>query len=270
MDIDALIRKAHDIRKQTFEIVLKAGKGHLGGSFSCTELLVALYYGEILRYKPREPHWEGRDRFILSKAHGCNSFYTILADLQFYPVSELSCYLENESLLSGHTDPRIPGVEIVGGSLGHGLGIASGIALGAQLNQEDFLTFVIIGDGESQEGSIWEAAMFASHHKLRNLIAITDRNCLGSEDFTENTAGLEPLVNKWNSFGWDVVSVDGHSFPDILAALENVRSRSSDSPLMLIARTIKGKGISCLENTPQAHHTLPRGDDIERTREDLQ
>ena len=267
--IEELVEKAGEIRKQTFEMVMKAGKGHLGGSFSCTEILVALYYGKILRFDSSNPRWEERDRFILSKAHGSNTLYVILADLGFYLASELSSFLDDGSLLSGHTDNRTPGVEIVGGSLGHGLGVASGIALGAKLSGKDYLTFALIGDGESQEGSIWEAAMFASHHGLNNLIAVTDRNNLGSEDYTENTARLEPLADKWRAFGWDVTSIDGHSFDEIFGAFKDVRTRQSSRPLMIIARTIKGKGISFLENTPQSHHTLPTGQYVDRAREDL-
>jgi transketolase len=232
--------------------------------------LVALYYGKILQYVPNSPKWMDRDRFILSKAHGSNSLYVILADLGFYPKSELSQFLVDGSLLSGHTDHRIPGIEIAGGSLGHGLGVAAGIALGAKLSCKKYMTFVLIGDGESQEGSIWEAGMFASQQGLDNLIAITDRNQLGSEDFTENTLHLEPLADRWRAFGWDVKTIPGHSFESIFSALHNVRSRNSGRPLMVIAQTIKGKGISSLENTPQSHHTLPKGSAVDQTLKDLQ
>ena len=265
----SLAEKAAEVRRRTFEMVMKAGKGHLGGSFSCVELLVALYYGRVLRFDPSNPTWDGRDRFIISKAHGSNSLFVILADLGFYAESELSRFLENGSLLSGHTDHRTPGIEIVSGSLGHGLGVAAGMALGARLDDEDWLTFALIGDGESQEGSIWEAAMFASHQKLSNLVGITDRNFLGSEDFTENTVSLEPLADKWSAFGWDVASIDGHSFEEIFEAFKDIRDRRSDKPLMVIARTSKGKGISFLENTPPAHHTLPKGEYIDIARADL-
>ena len=267
--MEDLAKKAREIRRRAFEMVIRAGKGHLGGSLSCTEILVALYYGRILRFDPSNPRWGERDRFILSKAHGINTLYVVLADLEFYPASELSTFLDDGSMLSGHTDHRIPGVEIAGGSLGHGLGVAAGIALGAKLSGKDYLTFALIGDGESQEGSIWEAAMFASHHRLNRLIAITDRNNLGSEDYTENTARLEPLADKWRAFAWDVDCIDGHSFDEIFRAFKDVRTRQSPRPLMIIAHTVKGKGISFLENTPAAHHTLPKGPDIDRAREDL-
>lgn len=251
-------------------MVLKTGRGHLGGSLSCVEILVALYAGKIMRHDPRNPKWEHRDRFILSKGHANNALYVLLSYLGYYSTIDTPTFLADGSLLGMHTDYRLPGVEIVGGSLGHGLGVASGIALGAKMDRRDYLTFVLLGDGESQEGSVWEAAMFASQHKLNNLIAITDRNKLGSEDFTENTAGLEPLQDRWRAFGWDTISINGHSFDGIFEAFKDVRTRSSPRPLMVIAKTIKGKGISSLENTPQAHHTLPKGPDIERARAELQ
>jgi transketolase len=269
LDDSALVSKARQIRRETFDMIMGANEGHIGGSFSCVEILVALYYGGVLRFDAARPEWPDRDRFIVSKAHGTQAWYVILADLLFFPKEELGRFLQDGSMLTGHVDNRIPGVEIVAGSLGHGLGIAAGMALGARKNREDWLTFALVGDGESQEGSIWEAAMFASQQKLGNLIAITDRNYLGSEDLTERTAGLEPLAEKWAAFGWQVRCVDGHSFPAILGALSDVRSRDDERPLMIIAETVKGKGISFLEQRPQSHHTMPKGDDAELARAEL-
>ena len=270
MDSSQLKEKVKYLRKKTFEMVMSAGKGHLGGSLSCTEVLVALYYGGILRFNPKDPHWEARDRFILSKGHANNTLYVLLADLGFFPVSELSSFSKDGGMLGGHCDIRVPGVEITSGSLGHGLGISAGIALGLKLDGKKPLTFVVLGDGECQEGSIWEAAMFASHHKLNNLIAFVDRNKLGSEEFTENTCRLEPLEDKWKAFGWDVSFIDGHAINEILMALKDCRTRQSTKPLVIIASTIKGKGISFLENTPKAHHTLPKDDEIIRAVRDLE
>jgi transketolase len=266
---EALARKAAALRRRALETVLAAGKGHLGGSLSCTEILVALYHGGVLRFDARRPDWPGRDRFILSKAHGCNTFYCVLEDLGFFPPEHLEHYLADGSLLSGHTDHRIPGVEILGGSLGHGLGVAAGMAWGARLDGAEHLVVTLLGDGESQEGSVWEAAAFASQRRLRNLVALTDRNRLGSEDFTERTAGLDPLADRWRAFGWEVREVDGHSIPALLCALADVRRRMAERPLMIVAHTVKGKGISFLENTPRAHHTLPRGAEVARARRDL-
>lgn len=269
MDSSHLKEKAKYLRRQAFEMVINAGKGHLGGSLSCTEVLVALYYGGILKFDAKRPDWEARDRFILSKGHANNTLYVLLADLGFFPVSELNRYSQDGGILGGHSDIRVPGVEITSGSLGHGLGIASGIALGAKLDGKDYMTFAMLGDGECQEGSIWEAAMFAGHHGLNKLITFIDRNRLGAEEFTENTSRLEPLVDKWKAFGWDVKSVDGHSIDEILMALQGCRSRQSSKPLLIVANTIKGKGISSLENTPKAHHTLLKGEEIIRARKEL-
>lgn len=270
MDINFLNNKAKSIRKKAFEMVIKAGKGHLGGSLSCTEILVALYYGMILKFDPKRPDWEFRDRLIFSKGHANNTLYVILADLGFFPMSELDNYTKDGCLLGNHCDDCVPGVEVISGSLGHGLGIASGIALGAKLTRKDYMTFVILGDGECQEGSVWEAAMFAGHHSLNNLVAIIDRNNLGSEDFTENTSRLENLEDKWLSFGWNVRTIDGHSFESIFPAFEDCRSFKTAKPLMIIAKTIKGKGISSLENTPKSHHTLPNEGEILKALKELE
>lgn len=269
MDSSHLKEKAKYLRQQAFEMVINAGKGHLGGSLSCTEVLVALYYGGILRFDAKRPDWEARDRFIMSKGHANNTLYVLLADLGFFPISELNRYSQDGGMLGGHCDKRVPGVEITSGSLGHGLGIAAGLALGAKLDGKDYLTFVVLGDGECQEGSTWEAAMFADHHSLNKLVAVIDRNRFGSEELTENTARLEPLADKWQAFGWEVRSVDGHSIDEILAALQDCRTRPTMKPLLIIANTIKGKGISSLENTTEAHHTLPKDDEIIKARKDL-
>lgn len=268
MTSEQLVQKAKYIRKRAFDVVLRAGKGHLGGSLSCTELLVALYYGGILNFDPNNHINPDRDRFIMSKGHSNNTLYVVLADLGLIEESDLDCYTQDGSLLGGHCDNHVPGIEIISGSLGHGLGVAAGIALGAKLDRKEYCTYVIIGDGESQEGSIWEAAMFAAHHKLNNLVAITDRNRLGSEDFTENNAGLEPLADKWSAFGWDVTIIqDGHSIDEVMAALSNLKQ--TEKPKMFIANTTKGKGISSLENTPQSHHTLPKGEFVQQAMEEL-
>jgi len=269
MNLSQLEEKVKEIRRKTFEMVIGAVRAHLGGSFSVVEMLVALYYGGTLRFNPKNPKWENRDIFILSKGHSNSSLYVILADLGFFPLAELNNYSKSGSILGQHCDINVPGVEFISGSLGHGLGVGSGIAFGNKLDKKDNLTFVVLGDGESQEGSVWEAAMFASHHKLNNLVAIVDRNGLGSEDFTKNTCNLEPLAQKWRDFGWEVKEVNGHSFPEIFAALKDCRSLQRTQPLVIISNTVKGKGLSCLENLPHSHNTLPKGDDIEISRKEL-
>jgi len=254
------------IRLRALEMALHAGAGHLGGSFSCVDILVALYYGGLLRHDPADPTWADRDRLILSKGHANNTLYVILADRGYFPPQELDRFCRPGSFLGNHCDKMVPGVETISGSLGHGLGTAAGLAWGARLSGCDYRVFCILGDGESQEGSIWEAAMFAPQHRLGNLVAILDRNRLGSEDFTEDTAGLDPVEDKWAAFGWDVRSINGHDFRDIFAALGDVHSRDRQRPLMIVANTVKGRGIPALENTPRAHHTLPKGEQIEMAR----
>jgi len=262
MHSDLMKTKAKYIRKRAFEMVMRAGKGHLGGSLSSTEILVALYYGGILTFDKNRPEDPDRDRFIMSKGHSNNTLYVILADLGLVGTNDLDCYTQDNGLLGGHCDNNVPGIEIVTGSLGHGLSVGAGIAWGAKLNNKRYKTYVVLGDGESQEGSVWEAAMFAAHHKLDNLVAITDRNRLGSEEFTEQNASLEPLFDKWHAFGWDTHTVaDGHSVEQLLEVFR--KGTATGRPRMIIANTVKGKGISFLENTPQSHHTLPKGDQIE-------
>ena len=270
VSIQSLEKKAKEIRLKTFEMVTNVGKGHLGGSFSNLEILVALYYGGILRFDAKNPKWEGRDIFILSKGHASNSLYVILADLEFFHESELEKFSQDGSFLGQHSEAIVSGIEVGTGSLGHGLGVGGGMALGNKIDGKDNLVFVMLGDGECQEGSVWEAAMFAGHHELYNLIAIVDRNKLGSEDFTENTCKLEPFADKWRDFGWEVKEIkDGHSFPEIFEVFKDCRNRKNPKPLMIIANTIKGKGLSCLENLPKAHHTVPRGEEAERSRKEL-
>ena len=257
MTLEELQQKADWVRRRAFEIAMKAGEGHLGGVFSCVEILVSLYYGGILRYDPRNPKWPERDRFILSKGHSNLGLYIVLADTGFFNVRELDCFLQDGSMLGGHCDNLVPGIEAISGSLGHGLGICAGIALGNKLAACESLTFVTLGDGECQEGSVWESALFASHHGLNRLIAVIDRNRLGSEEFTEKSLGLEPFSDKWKGFGWEVREVDGHAIKEIISAFDDCRARKSEKPLVIIAHTRKGKGISCLEGTPPAHHTMP-------------
>lgn len=267
MNIQEMEEKAKYLRREAFEIAIRAGKGHLGGSFSCVEVLISLYYGEILNCNPNDPE---RDRFILSKGHAKEVYYVLLADLGFFPKSELQNASRDGSFLGGHSDQIVPGIEVSTGSLGHGLGIGCGIALGAALNGSKFYTYVLLGDGECQEGSVWEAAMFAGHHKLSHLVAIVDRNRLGSEDNTELSVRLEPLAEKWEAFNWNVRSrfCDGHDFSELLNDLDK-KNLSVTKPNLIVVNTIKGKGISSLENQIKSHHTLPKGFEIEIARQEL-
>ena len=258
-----LRQKAAQIRLDILQTALNAGKGHVPPAFSWVEIGVALFYGGHLQVRPHEPKWKARDRFILSKGHGCLTLYAILADLGFFSKAELDKFCTPGSILAGHPDTDIPGVEGISGSLGHGLGVSAGLALGAKLQSHPWKIVTVMGDGECQEGSVWEAAMFASHHQLQNLVAIIDRNQLGATNLTEKNVALEPFVNKWEAFGWEVVSVDGHSFEQIEEVLTSFRRRTSLKPLAVVAQTVKGKGVSFMEASVDWHHRMPKGDEVD-------
>jgi len=229
-------------------------------AFSAVEIMVALFYGKILRYNPGNPLWDQRDRFILSKGQASVGLYPILADLGFFPQSDLTDFCQEQGKVGVHLQHQVPGAEITSGSLGMGFGIATGMALAGKLDRKRHLVFTLLGDAECYEGSVWEAAMFAAHNRLNNLVAILDRNFLSATNFTEDMLQLEPLVDKWRAFGWRVKTVDGHSFESILGALENVRSRGHAKPLILIAKTTKGEGISFMCHEPLWHGVPPSGD----------
>lgn len=269
-NIAELKRKASWVRTQVIEMAIGLGGAHIAPSLSCTELLVALYQGGILRVTPHNPNQDERDRFILSKGHGCLGLYAVLADMGFLPLSELGSFCRQGSRLGAHPDLGVPGIEASTGSLGHGLSIGVGMALAAKMDSKDYMTVVLLSDGECQEGSVWEAAMFASHHHLDNLVAIVDRNTLQAIDFTEQVVHLEPLERKWEAFGWDVNITEGHSFESIMSTLSDIRSRKSGKPLAVIALTTKGKGISFMENNPIWQYRVPQGDELEQARQELQ
>lgn len=265
MDLDA---KAKWVRRQILEMVAHSGKGHLGGSFSCAEILVALYYGGVLRFDAQNPNWEDRDRFILSKGHAAIALYSILADVGYFDKSLLETYCQEDSLLEGHPNKELEGIEHGTGSLGHGLGIATGLALAAKMDSKDWLTFVLLSEGDCYEGSTWEAAMFASHHRLDNLIAIVDRNKQCVLDFTERNNKLEPFALKWEAFGWDVLTVDGHSFELLIPTL--MFAKKNNAPTVIIADTIKGKGVSFMEKKLEWHNKLPNKEELELARQELE
>lgn len=264
-----LKKKANHIRNLILDMCVKAETGHVTSSFSAVEVVVALYYGGILRYDPSNPNWDGRDRFILSKGQASPLLYAVLADLGFFPKSELGKFCQTDGMFGVHLQNDVSGVEITAGSLGHGFGIASGLALAAKMDRKSFLTFALLGDGECHEGSIWETAMFASHNELNNLIAMIDRNWFCVTGCTEDIVRLNPLDKKWESFGWETVAIEGHSFEEILKALEGVRSRKSKRPLVIIASTVKGKGVSFMENQPLWHGVAPKGEQAKQAKTEL-
>ena len=261
--------KAKYLRRKVLEMCIKAGTGHVTSSFSTVEILVALYYGEILKYDPKNPKWEKRDRFILSKGQASPILYVILADLGFFPMSACDKFCCADGMFGVHLQNDVPGVEITTGSLGHGLGIGAGMAYIAKQEKKDWFVFVLLGDGELYEGSVWESALFVSHHKLNNLIAIVDRNWLCVTDFTENIVKLEPIEKKWESYGWETKRIDGHNFDEIFDALKDVKKRKSEKPLVIIANTIKGKGVSFMENKILWHGIAPKGKEAEKALKEL-
>ncbi|HEC70164.1 MAG TPA: transketolase [Candidatus Omnitrophica bacterium] len=268
--INQLSKKAHYLRELVLDMCIKAKTGHLTSSFSCVEILVALYYGGILKYKVSQSKWARRDRFILSKGHASPLLYTVLSDLGFFPKEELFKFAQREGKFGVHLQNDVPGVEITSGSLGQGLGVGAGLALAFKKDKKPYKVFVLLGDGECYEGSIWEAVMFSSHHNLNNLIAIVDRNFLCVTDFTEKIVKFEPLEKKWEGFGWEVKRVDGHSFKELLSVLERRRLDKLKRPLVVIADTVKGKGISFIENKPLWHGIAPTKEkEIKRAREEL-
>ncbi len=245
--------KALQIRRDIVNSIHKAGKGHIGGAYSIVEILVSLYFGNVLKYDPSNPKWEERDRFILSKGHAGIALYAVLADLGFFPKEELD-FLNKGRLLAEHPDPRIPGIEVVSGSLGHGLSVGAGMALADKFDEKPRRTFVLMGDGECYEGSVWEAAMFASHHQLNNLCGIVDRNGLITHGTTESINKLEPFKDKWLAFGWDVIEIDGHNIKKLVRTLQKFTGKASGNPTLILANTIKGKGVSFMENQANWHH----------------
>lgn len=262
-----LMKKAALIRRDIVDIVCRSSAGHIGGSLSETDILVALYY-EVMRIDPENPGWADRDRFILSKGHSIDAYYCVLADRGFFDRKELLTYSQFGSKLIGHPNRQIPGVEMNTGALGHGLSIGVGMALAAKMDKKDYRVFVLMGDGELAEGSVWEAAMAASNYRLDNLVAIIDRNGLQISGKTEEVMAIEPLGEKWKSFGWNVSVIDGHDFSSICSALSEDR-KVRNMPSLVIAETVKGKGISFMENEPKWHHGVMTPEEYKKACEEL-
>ena len=253
LSIEDLVLKAQQIRIDILESIYKAGKGHIGGAFSIVEIIVSLYYGNVLQFDSLQPRWQLRDRFILSKGHAGVALYAVLADLGYFPREELN-FLNQGRLLGEHPDPRIPGVEVTSGSIGHGLSIGSGMALADRMDKNVRKTFVLMGDGECYEGPVWEAAMFAAHHELHNLCGIVDRNGFITHGSTESINRLEPFADKWKAFGWEVFEIDAHDFNELNKTWMKIASKNSGKPSMVIANSVKGKGVSFMENNFNWHH----------------
>ncbi|MGD1970995.1 MAG: transketolase [Desulfobacterales bacterium] len=261
---EQLNQLAKEFRYIITDIMCRAGGGHIGGSLSLVEIIITLYF-RIMNLKPEEPRWEDRDRFILSKGHAGPTLYTALAYKGFIPKDLLLTLNANGTKLPSHVDQVItPGVDQTAGSLGQGLSCATGIALASKIHKRNHNVFCVVGDGESQEGQIWEAAMFAAHHKLDNLVVITDYNKMQIDAEVENIVSLEPVVDKWRSFGWEVFEINGHDWDDIYDTIHKAIA-VKDKPAMIVAHTVKAKGNVCYENRIECHFiSIP--DENERQR----
>jgi len=267
-DISQLKEIARQVRLDIIESTFAAGSGHPGGSMSAVEVIVALYYREM-NYRPQEPHWPDRDRFILSKGHACPAQYAVLARVGFFPHEELKDLRKLGSILQGHPDMlKTPGLDASTGSLGMGLSYGNGVALAGGIDRKDYRVYVMLGDGEMQEGEIWESAMTAAHRKLDNLCAILDYNKLQIDGFNEDVKGIEPIADKWRSFNWHVVEIDGHDFRQIFDALDEAR-RTKGKPTIIVSHTIKGRGVSFMEKVAGFHGRCLKPDEMETAREEL-
>jgi transketolase len=267
--ISTLEKIAKELRKSILNVIFNAGSGHPGGSLSATDILTAIYFGDILQYDSSNPSDLKRDRFILSKGHASALMYCVLARAGYFPEEKLQEYrkIGSELFLSGHPHPKTPGVEIASGSLGQGLSVGHGIALGARVDGLDYNVYVVLGDGEIQEGQIWEAAMSAAKFNSNNLIAIIDNNKVAQDNLTKDLKNIEPLEEKWLSFGWDVHRIDGHSMNDIMTTLS--LPLHSNKPRVIIADTIKGKGVSFMEGNKGWHGVAPNEEDLKKALKEL-
>jgi transketolase len=267
-DAGALAALAKQMRREVIEMITEAGSGHPGGSLSAAEIVVTLFF-DVMRHDPANPKWAGRDRFILSKGHCCPILYAVMAECGYCPKDKLMTLRKLGSIYQGHPDVRfLPALEASTGSLGQGLSLALGMGLAARLNQSPSRTYVVLGDGEIQEGQIWEAAMFASYNRVDNVVAIVDYNRIQLDGFVKDILDLEPLADKWRSFGWHVIEIDGHN----IAALQTVFSEAAGmkgKPTCVLAHTIKGKGVSFMENNPKFHGTAPTREECAKALQEL-
>lgn len=262
-DLHDLRARATTLRRHIVRMLAAAGSGHPGGSLSAVEFVTALYFGGFLRYDPDRPDWPDRDRFILSKGHGVPVLYAALAEAGYLPEEELATLRRIDSRLQGHpVYGTLPGIEASTGSLGQGLSIGLGIALAARLDAKDFQVFVLLGDGECQEGQVWEAAMAAGHHRPANLVAMVDYNGFQLDGAIEDIMRLEPFAAKWASMGWAVREIDGHDLGEVVSALN--WARAEDGPACIIGRTVKGKGVSFMEHENRYHGVAPSDEEMER------
>lgn len=268
LSLDELKKQVRQIRRDIVEMTTEAASGHPGGSLSAAEIVAALYFS-VMNYDPKNPTCPDRDRLILSKGHASPLLYSAMAHAGYFDPALLPTFRKLNSPLQGHPDrQRLPGVEASTGSLGQGLSIAVGCALGRKLDGKSFYTYAVISDGESNEGQIWEAAMMAAHHKVDHLVAILDYNKYQLDDSTEKICNMEPMGAKWKSFGWDVQEIDGHDLEQVLAAVEKAK-KVKDQPAIVIAHTVKGKGVSFMEGNNHFHGVPPTKEEREKALQEL-
>ena len=254
------------IKLKVLEIAVSKGKGHLGGTFSCLDLLVALYYDNNLRIDPQNALWEDRDRFILSKGHACIALYIILEDLGFISADQLASYGDDGGL-GAQIDTSLNGVDWNTGSLGHALGVASGMAMASKINNKNFFACAMLGDAEMSEGSVWEAICYAGDKKINNLICIVDRNKLSVTEILDDDGIFRNFQSTLKNLGWNPIEINGHNFNEISTAFQN--AKASEKPTMILANTVKGKGVSFMENNLKWHHGVPSAAELEMARFEL-
>jgi transketolase len=257
------------IRRHIVTMITAAKSGHPGGSLSAVELIVSLYFGGRMRHDPANPQWKDRDRFILGKGHAAPVLYSVMAEAGYTPVDQLNTLRQFGSIYQGHPDRRfIPALEASTGSLGVGLSVASGMAIAARLDNSPTRVYVMLGDGEIQEGQVWEAAMFAPFHKLDNLVCIVDNNRIQLDGFVKDIMAVDPLADKWRSFGWHVIELNGHDMAAVNAAYDEAAA-TKGKPTVLVAHTIKGKGVSFMEDNPKFHGVAPTAEELEKALAEL-
>ncbi len=269
LSIEEMEAVAKRLRRHIITMIGKAGSGHPGGSLSAVEIVTALYF-RLLQHKPLDPQWSDRDRFILSKGHAAPLLYAALAECGYFPVDELITLRQLDSRLQGHTDRTVtPGVEMSAGALGQGLSFAIGVALAGRLNSQKYRVYVLLGDGECDEGQVWEGAMAAAHFKVDNLVAIVDNNGQQIDGWNRDVMNLDPFNKKWQAFGWHVIEVDGHDLAQLIDAFNQAKSIKGQ-PTVIIAHTIKGKGVSFMENNPDFHGKAPNAAEVEIALKELE
>ena len=268
LSVPDLEKMAKQLRRHVITMIARAGSGHPGGSLSAADIVTALYF-KAMHHDPKNPQWPDRDRFVLSKGHAAPILYAALAECGYFPVEELATLRKLGSRLQGHTDRTLtPGVEMSAGSLGQGLSYGIGMALAGSLDKRDYRVYVLLGDGECDEGQVWEAAMFAPHHRMDNITAIVDHNDLQLDGRVCDIMGLEPLGDKWRAFNWNVLEINGHDMKEILQALKKAREVKR-KPTVIIAHTVKGKGVSFMEGNVDFHGKAPSPQETEQALKEL-